>query len=858
MSWFRRHSADVSGGSGPVDVLQRDSTALRRWMVVGVCVAVLLLAGISIVLAWQQYDDAKNQAKDDLRARVTAAAALVDTSFSGQIQTLTAMSKAPSVVGQQVPRMGPYFQRVSHSGAEPFTGGIGWIDRGGIVRATNRPGPEPTGSLASRDYFRNVVATHKPYVSAGLIGKAVGQPVIVVAVPTFGPGGAFTGVLAGSTLLRTVGESRQALELGYGNLLLIDRQGQLLLGGLERVSNTALLERIQGMGAGVVSGRGLDGEGDDVVAFAMARVPGWVAAIDRPRSSVFASARRAFFLELGSILAAVLLVLVILFIVTRRAGRKADLYNQRARAWSSLSRGLASANTPSQVADALLVSLSGSFPNAVAVVGIENQGRLQARAASRMVRARRITESARIVELVAALGREGPRTVSLEHEPELRDLYTKTGRGMRAVHGLPIPGSGGEPVGTIALLSTAGHLESHDWAVLRSFADQAVRALERAWRYVQEHELAVRLQRSLLPERLPSGDGLELAGHYLAGAEAVEVGGDWYDAVRRPDGTVHLCVGDVSGKGIGAATVMSRQRHTFEVYAHDLASPAEIIRRMLRHADGDEMITVAVVTLDPYRGELRYSCVGHPPPLLLDRDSAKVTRLDGASAPPVGVAVPVDIVEAKLRLPEHGALLMYTDGLIERRGRNIEDAIVLLGRVLGTEPVLTPDAILTRIEEEIGSPDDDVALLLLSLDLSRVSFDIELPSDPTALRGMRRRLAGWLAVRGIDSEQAHGVVLAVSEACNNAIEHAYRDNGAGPVRVSLEPAEAGALRIVVEDHGTWKDDPPPPDRGRGIELMEHLMHSTDIQTGLNGTRVTLEWRFPVESSVESEYARASR
>jgi anti-sigma regulatory factor (Ser/Thr protein kinase)/GAF domain-containing protein len=857
MSRFRRQQADVSGGDGPVDVLQRDSTALRRWIVVGVCIAVVLLAGISIALAWQQYNDAREQAKSDLRARVVAVAALVDTSFAGEIQTLSSIAKAPSVVELQLPRMRPYFRRVSRPGAEPFTGGIGWIDRAGIVRATNLPGPGSSGSLANRDYFRRVVATHEPYVSAGLIGKAVQQPVIVVAVPTFGPRGAFTGVLAGSTLLRTIGQNGPALELGYGNLLLIDRRGQLLLGGLERVSNTALLQRIQGMGAGVVSGRGLDGEGNDVVAFAMAKVPGWVTAIDRPRSSVFASARRALFLELGSVLAAVLLVLGILFLVTRRAGRKADLYNQRARAWSSLSRALASASTPSQVADALLVSLSGSFPNAVAVVGIENQGRLQAKAASRMVRARRITESARIVELVAALGTGGPRTVSLEHESELRDLYTKTGRGMRAVHGLPIAGSGDEPVGTIALLSTAAYLESHDWAVLRSFADQAARALERAWRFVQEHELAVRLQRSLLPERLPSGNGLELAGHYLAGGEAVEVGGDWYDAVRRPDGTVHLCVGDVSGKGIGAATVMSRQRHTFEVYAHDLASPAEIIRRMLRHADSEEMITVAVVTLDPYAGELRYSCVGHPPPLLLDRDSGKVTRLDGASAPPVGVAVPVDIVEAQLRLPDRGALLMYTDGLIERRGRNIEDAIVFLGEVLGSEPVLTPGAILARIEDEIGSPDDDVALLLLSVDLSRISFEIELPADPAALRGMRLRLGAWLAKRGIDSGQAHDLVLAVSEACNNAIEHAYRDNGDGPVKVSLVRAEGGTLRIVVEDHGTWKDDPPSTDRGRGIELMEHLMHSTDIQTGLNGTRVTLEWRFPVESSVEPEYAPAT-
>jgi serine phosphatase RsbU (regulator of sigma subunit)/anti-sigma regulatory factor (Ser/Thr protein kinase) len=856
MSLFRRHRAELSGAPGPVDVLQRDSRVLRRWIVAAGCGAVLLLAGISIVLALQQYDDAKEQARDDLRARAVAVAALVDTSFTGQIQTLTSMAEAPSVVQRELPRMQSYFRRVGPPGSPPFTGGIGWIDRSGMVRATNTSGP-PIGSLSSREYFRRVVATHKPYVSAGLFGKKIRRPVIVVAVPTFGPGGDFTGALAGSILLKTVAESRQALALGYGNLQLVDRNGQLLLGGLSHVTNTALLGRIRGNGTGVVSGRGLDGSGDHVVAFAAAAVPGWVTAIDRSGSSVYASARRALFLELASVLAAVLLVLAILVLVTRRARREAELYDERAGAWSSLGGALASASTPAQVADALLASLSGSFPNAVAIVGIESHSRVQVRAASRMVRARRITESARILELAAPLGLEGPRTVSLEHEPELRDLYTKTGRGMRAVHGLPISGSGDEPAGTIALLSTAAHLESHDWAVLGSFADQAARALERAWRFVQEHELAVRLQRSLLPERLPISDGIELAGHYRAGADAVEVGGDWYDAVRRPDGTLHLCVGDVSGKGIGAATVMSRQRHTFQVYAHDLASPAEIIRRMLRHADGEEMITFAVVTLSPYAGELKYSCVGHPPPLLLDRDSGEVTRLDSASAPPVGVAVPIDIVEATLPLSNHAALLLYTDGLIERRGRNIEDAIALLGRVLQSEPVLTPDAILARIGDTIGSPDDDVALLLLSLDREQVSFDVELPADPAALRDMRTRLRAWLAHCSIDPDEAAGVVLAVSEACNNAIEHAYRGNGGGPVKVSSAPAENGLLRILVEDHGTWRDDAPSADRGRGIGLMEHLMHSTDIQTGLHGTRVTLERRLRIEPSLEPDHAPAT-
>jgi anti-sigma regulatory factor (Ser/Thr protein kinase) len=242
---------------------------------------------------------------------------------------------------------------------------------------------------------------------------------------------------------------------------------------------------------------------------------------------------------------------------------------------------------------------------------------------------------------------------------------------------------------------------------------------------------------------------------------------------------------------------------------------------------------------------------------MIDLDANEVTRLDGASAPPVGVAVPIDIVEATLPLPDRAALLMYTDGLVERRGRNIGDAIALLGRVLQSEPVLTPGVILARIADTLGSPDDDVAVLLLSLDLQRLSFEVELPADPAALQGLRRRLRGWLARRGVGSDEAAGVVLAVSEACNNAIEHAYRDNGVGQIKVSLASAEDGMLHILVEDHGTWRDDGPSAGRGRGIGLMEQLMHSTDIQTGRKGTRVTLQRRLGVERAHEPEEARAT-
>src|SRR5262249_10600527 len=158
-------------------------------------------------------------------------------------------------------------------------------------------------------------------------------------------------------------------------------------------------------------------------------------------------------------------------------------------------------------------------------------------------------------------------------------------------------------LGTLGLLTREPELDASDWALLESFADLATQALQRAWRFAREHDLAVRLQRSLLPGALPELDGMSLDAHYLAGAAAVEVGGDWYDAVRRPDGIIQLCVGDVSGRGIGAATVMGTQRSIFRAYAYECESPSAIVQRMLRHMEGEgEMITVAAVSIDPYTG----------------------------------------------------------------------------------------------------------------------------------------------------------------------------------------------------------------------------------------------------------------
>ena len=148
------------------------------------------------------------------------------------------------------------------------------------------------------------------------------------------------------------------------------------------------------------------------------------------------------------------------------------------------------------------------------------------------------------------------------------------------------------------------------------YAEEAAQALVRARSFEHEHAVAVSLQRGLLSEELPAIEGVDLLGHYEAGSAGLEVGGDWYDVVRRSDGIVQISVGDVAGRGLAAAVLMGQMRNAFRAYVYDHSSPAEVLRRMQRHVTGEAMATAVCIALDPYTRRLTYASAGHPPSLL--------------------------------------------------------------------------------------------------------------------------------------------------------------------------------------------------------------------------------------------------
>ncbi len=834
-----RDAALAGERPGPVDrLVMRAPAIFRRRLFLGASVAVLALAAVTAGLAWRQYTDNKQRAVSDLNARVLLVSAVIDSSFDGAIATLNSIAAAPSIVDANLKLEDAYLKRVHVQGAQLFTGSLGIVSTSGELVASSQAGPPL--SLGDRGYFRQVVATKKPYISAGLIGLRKREPIIVVAVPTFDAAHQLSGVLTGSIRLNTVGESGQASSLGFQGLTVVDRDGQLLLSRLAHVKDKALLRRLEKPPSGDVhETAGLEGGSHHLIAFATASVPGWTIAIDRPESGVYAVARRSLILELASLAAAIGIVFLIIILIMRRSRRELEAQSDQARAWSRLTRTLAVAATPADVSDALLDSVEVAFPDALVVVSIDSETGPEIRAESALPGWRRVQGDAERLKGIAALTSEQPRTRSLERERPLRHLYRSFGRRLKAVHNLPVVDESGATVGSISLATERTRLSPGEWELLGAFAEQASRSTTRARAFEHDHEVALRLQQSLLPHRLPSAPGIGLAGEYLAGGTGVEVGGDWYDAVRRPDGILQLCVGDVSGRGIAAATVMGRQRNVFHAYAFDCVSPAEILRRMLRHVNDDEMITAACLSLDPVAGELTYSCAGHPPPLLLDQDTGEVTRLDRAGSPPLGVAEPGDLIEERLPLPERARIAMYTDGLVERRGENIDDGIDVLATTLAAGGNVTAEEALSAITVTIGAPTDDVALLVTAVD-PVIAFELELSADPSVLPELRRRLRAWLDRRAFGDDEAAEVVLAVSEGFNNAIEHAYASVG-GVVKLAAR-ADGERLTIEIEDNGRWVSATPSDERGRGLLLMQTLMDTVEVDSTSGGTRVRLERR----------------
>jgi serine phosphatase RsbU (regulator of sigma subunit)/anti-sigma regulatory factor (Ser/Thr protein kinase) len=848
VNWTGAKASEPAPAREIEDVFGRGGAAYRRHLAIGALLAVLVLVVVPGGLAWGQYKDSQHTSLANQRARAVLARSVIDTYFRGELANLRSIAGSPSVVDQDIPAMQRYLSRLQAAGDPAFSAGIGWIDRTGSARvSTVRRSAARRADFADRMYFKRVMATGAPFVSQSITSRLTAKHVVIMAMPTRDARGRITGMLAGALMLQPSGITRKALDLGGAGLSILDRGGFSILSGSSRPRNATLARSIHGTGT-LPDARGLDGAKDQAISYSTSEIAGWTVVIDQPRAQLFADARRGFFLQLALVAAAASIVLFLIAFILLRGRHEAERERNRARQRRDLARALGSASRGSEVSNGLVAGLHDSFPGALCIVALEDEHHHHLELSASADGSFPSSEDARaiVVAQAATLAYDAGAAIIIGKDTSLRAALPGVHQALlgaaHSFYAAPLVTRGGSRLGALCVLfAHAQPLDETEQAQVTWYAEQAAQALDRTTAFEHEHAVAVRLQRSLLSDRLPEIEGVELIGRYNAGGAGLVIGGDWYDAVRRSDGLVHVTVGDVAGHGVTAAVLMGQLRSAFRTLAYEHTSPAQVLRRMLRHVDEDEMATALCLTLDPYTQDLTYASAGHPPSLLVDGSAAGVSRLGHALAPPLGYVQPSAIREAVVELPAGGTLVAYTDGLVERRGWSIDTGIDLLASVVGASASLGAAPLADRIFEEvtphIGSH-DDIALLIVRLLEVPQRMDIEVPSDPSALADLRRRLRRWLELRGLDVDERDDAILAVSEACNNAIEHAYSEEEPGAIHLLIEHRD-DALSIRISDRGTWQPKSPSFERGRGIPLMRAVMDMTTIEHDARGTSVTL-------------------
>jgi anti-sigma regulatory factor (Ser/Thr protein kinase) len=236
----------------------------------------------------------------------------------------------------------------------------------------------------------------------------------------------------------------------------------------------------------------------------------------------------------------------------------------------------------------------------------------------------------------------------------------------------------------------------------------------------------------------------------------------------------------------------------------------------------------------------RFTSAGHPPPLVVYPDGG-ARYLEGGRGLPLGTGSATTYTQETVVLPVGSTLVLYTDGLVERRGEAIDEGLERL-RQASERGRAEPETLVERILDELlgdSARGDDVAMLAVRvLAVAPTRLVLHLPSDVRSLEVVRDSIRTWLQTAPVTQSQAHEIVLATWEACANAIEHSHT-----PATASFDVTaelESSAVRVCIKDSGSWLPETERSDRGLGLRLIRSMMSSVDIETSEEGTLVRLE------------------
>jgi phosphoserine phosphatase RsbU/P len=310
--------------------------------------------------------------------------------------------------------------------------------------------------------------------------------------------------------------------------------------------------------------------------------------------------------------------------------------------------------------------------------------------------------------------------IAAERRPVLLDHVDRTTvlnpilltKGLHSMLGVPLL-AGGEVLGIMHVGSlTPRRFTEQETELLQLAAGRAASAVQ-SMRAATDRTAAVALQRSLLPSALPDYGGAELASRFIPGSGVV--GGDWYDVFRLPSGELCLVIGDVAGSGLQAAVIMGRMRSALRAYALESNDPAEVLSRLdrkIQYFEAEALATIQYAIFDPGLDQVRISSAGHPPPVVQYAGG----RADLADIPAdimIGVVTDAPRRATAVPTPPGTVLLFYTDGLIERPERPLDEGLARLCKsVTGQDAEVALAAVMTDLIGNEAARDDIAALML--------------------------------------------------------------------------------------------------------------------------------------------------
>lgn len=414
----------------------------------------------------------------------------------------------------------------------------------------------------------------------------------------------------------------------------------------------------------------------------------------------------------------------------------------------------------------------------------------------------------------------------------------------------------GESRGIVALLSGAGdvvlwlelgaprRISSEERLLVTVLVGHLSLAIQHVRQFEAARKTSLTLQRAMLsPIQPPAG----FAVRYEPAVPPLEIGGDWYDVLPLGDHQIGIIVGDSVGRGLSAAAVMGQLRSSARALLLTGAEPAMLLEQLDLAADyipDAFCATVFLAILNTESGVLSYSCAGHLPAVLA-APHCEPSLLSDARSVPLAVHRKRSRPQESVTVVPGSTLMLYTDGLVERRGAPIDDGIARVAEVVKDGMQSSVDAIADAALTVLAPPDgydDDVAVVVYRRPYPTLVIENAALADELA--DIRHRITAWMQSAAVPEALMADIVLAVNEACANSIEHAYRGQERGEVRVEAH-CDGAQVQIRIADSGSWKATPADRgDRGRGLMLIRAVSDWLALDCTRAGTTVDMTFRSP--------------